>query len=288
MKHLASLFVALATLTLWMSYGCSDKKNNASQDDSLDARIDFVPVDTDTVPVDTMEAIIAETPMPKAADELFDDFLFNFTANKKLQFERVKFPLPVTKGKQTTQLTQQQWKMEKLFMKEGFYTLILDNEKQLSLSKDTTVNHVVVEKVQLDTKTVEQFIFNRENGLWLLTEINHDAMAQNNNASFLDFYARFASDSIFQVHSLSEPVKTTVPDPDDDFKMIDGEFYPEQWQDFQPPVLPKGFIYTIIYGQEYKQSKQKIFIIRGISNGLETEMTFQIKDGKWKLVKLLQ
>ena len=89
MKHLASLFVALATLTLWMSYGCSDKKNNASQDDSLDARVDFVPVDTDTVPVDTMEAIIAETPMPKAADELFDDFLFNFTANKKLQFDLI-------------------------------------------------------------------------------------------------------------------------------------------------------------------------------------------------------
>ena len=77
--------------------------------------------------------------------------------------------------------------------------------------------------------------------------------------------------------AVSEPVKTTVPDPDDDFKMIDGEFYPDQWQDFQPPVLPKGFIYTIIYGQEYKQSKQKIFIIRGISNGLETEMTVQIK-----------
>ena len=96
------------------------------------------------------------------------------------------------------------------------------------------------------------------------------------------------ADSLFQVQSLSEPVKTTVPDPDDDFNMIDGEFYPEQWQDFQPPVLPKGYIYTIIYGQEYKQSKQKIFIIRGISNGLETEMTFQIKDGKWKLVKMIQ
>ena len=274
MKHLASFFVVMATLTLCLSYGCSEKKNNGN-DDTLDVHVDFVPVDTDTVPIDTMESIIAETPMPKAADELFDDFLFNFTANRKLQLERVKFPLPVTKGKQTTMLSQKEWKTEQLFMKQGFYTLILDNEKQLALSKDTTVSHVVVEKVQLDNKTVEQYIFNRENGLWMLTEINHDAIAQNNNASFLDFYARFASDSLFQVQSLSEPVKTTVPDPDDDFNMIDGEFYPEQWQDFQPPVLPKGYIYTIIYGQEYKQSKQKIFISRGISNGLDTEMTFQ-------------
>lgn len=33
--------------------------------------------------------------MPKAADELFDDFLFNFAASRKLQRQRVHFPLPV-------------------------------------------------------------------------------------------------------------------------------------------------------------------------------------------------
>ena len=272
MKHLLSLFLLLVFITLSFSYGCSNRKTSDDPNDTLDVRIDYPPVDTDTVPIDTLESILAETPMPKAADELFDDFLFNFIGNRKLQIERVKFPLPVIKGKKTSYLAQKQWKVEQLFMKQGFYTLILDNEKQLELSKDTTIDHVVVEKVQLDSKTVQQF----------------NGMAQNNNASFLDFYARFAADSLFQVESLSEPVKTTGPDPDDDFHMIDGEFYPEQWQDFQPPVLPKGFIYTIIYGQEYKQSKQKIFIIRGISNGLETEMTFQKKDGKWKLVKLLQ
>lgn len=288
MKHLVPLFFAMMLMMLWMSFGCSGKKTDDNPNDTLNVRIDYQPVDTDIVPIDTLESILAETPMPKAADELFDDFLFNFIGNRKLQIERVKFPLPVIKGKQTTMLTRKQWKMEQLFLKQGFYTMILDNEKQLELSKDTTVNHVVVEKVQLDSKTVEQFVFNREEGLWMLTEINHDAMTQNSNAAFLDFYARFATDSLFQVESLGEPVKTTVPDPDDDFSMIDGEFYPEQWQDFQPQVLPKGFLYTISYGQELKKGKQKIFIIRGISNGLETEMTFQLKEGKWKLVKLLQ
>lgn len=288
MKHLLSFFIVMVLIALSMSYGCSNRKTVDDPGDTLDVRIDFEPVDTDTVPIDTLESILAETPMPKAADELFDDFLFNFIGNRKLQVDRVKFPLPVVRGRQTTYLSRKQWKMEQLFMKQGFYTLILDNEKQLELSKDTAVSHVVVEKVQLDTKMVEQFIFNREEGLWMLTEINHDAMAQNSNASFLDFYARFATDSLFQVESLSEPVKTTVPDPDDDFSMIDGEFYPEQWQDFQPAMLPKGFIYTISYGQELKQGKQKIFIIRGISNGLEMEMTFQKTEGKWKLVKLIQ
>ena len=116
---------------------------------------------------------------------------------------------------------------------------------------------------------------------------DRDAMVQNRNESFLSFYHHFATDSIFQVESLDEPVATIMPDPEDDFTMIDGEFYPEQWEEFRPPVLPSEMIYNIIYGQTYEESTQKVFVIRGISNGLETEMTFRRKDGKWKLVKIV-
>lgn len=45
-------------------------------------------------------------------------------------------------------------------------------------------------------------------------------------------------------------------------------------------------IYNIIYGQTYTESDHKIFVIRGISNGLEVEMTFERKGGKWLLVEL--
>ena len=38
----------------------------------------------DTMATDTLDNIIAEEPLPKAADELFDDFIFNFAANKRL------------------------------------------------------------------------------------------------------------------------------------------------------------------------------------------------------------
>ena len=44
---------------------------------------------------------------------------------------------------------------------------------------------------------------------------------------------------------------------------------------------------NIIYGQKYVRSDQKIFVIRGIANGLETELTFKRIGGKWKLVKLI-
>ena len=53
-----------------------------------------------------------------------------------------------------------------------------------------------------------------------------------------------------------------------------------------PGELPRDMIYNIIYGQTYEHSNQKIFLLRGISNGQEMELTFRRKDGEWKLVKI--
>lgn len=290
MKKLPLLFLAFLMLTTAISTGCSERKtpaNDSIADSDSVAVIDTVaPQDSDTVVLDTMSSIIAATPMPKAADELFDDFLFNFAANNKLQHERVNFPLPVISDNDTSFIEEKQWHMQQFFMTQGYYTLIFDNEKQMELMKDTHISHAVVEKVNLDEDKVEQFTFQRKNGLWTLTDIRQNAMYQNANASFLNFYERFSRDSLFQIASLDQPVKTSLPDPDDDFSYIDGEFYPEQWVDFKPPIMPQHLIYNILYGQEYKQSNKKLFIIRGIANGLETEMTFQMKGGEWKLTKL--
>ena len=52
------------------------------------------------------------------------------------------------------------------------------------------------------------------------------------------------------------------------------------------PSLPHDMIYNIIYGQKYTESNQKIFVIRGIANGLETELTFRRVGGQWELMKL--
>lgn len=289
MKKGALFFLCLSVWMLSMTIGCKDKKPEAVPVDTASvadtvAREDFI---TDTVPEDAMDSLISSTPMPKAADELFDDFLFNFTANKKLQYERVKFPLKVMEGDSESTIEKKDWVIEKFFMKQEFYTLILDEESQLALSKDTTVDHVIIEKIYLKEKSVEQHVFERENGLWMLTGINRNTMYQNPNKSFLNFYEKFASDSLFQIESMNDPVSTILPDPEDDFTMIEGDFHPEQWPEFCPMELPADFIYNVIYGQKYSQTNQKLFVIRGISNGLEVEMTFKNKNGNWKLTKII-
>ena len=283
MKKLSFISVLLALLTIvcFSSVGCTGKKP-ASDADTLASDTTVA----DTQAMDSTEKLIEETPMPKAADELFDDFVFNFAANRKLQLSRVHFPLPVYRNEKVVKtIDKKHWKMEHFFMRQDYYTLIFDNQKQMNLVKDTTIDHVVVEKVFYHKKTVQQFLFNRINGHWMMTSINYKPMYSNKNASFLKFYGKFATDSTFQAEHLHNPVKFVGPDPDDDFSTMTGDIEPETWPAFAPK-LPSSMIYNIIYGQKYNESNQKIFVIRGIANGLETELTFKRIGGKWMLTKL--
>ena len=283
MKKLSLITVMLAVLTIvcFTSVGCTDKKPAPA--------VDSTAADTavaDTQAMDSTEKLIEETPMPKSADELFDDFLCNFAASRKLQMERIHFPLAVYRNdKLKKHIAKRHWKMEHFFMRQDYYTLIFDNHKQMNLMKDTTIDHVVIEKVFYSRKVVQQFLFNRINGQWMMTSINYKPMYQNMNSSFLKFYGSFATDTAFQSRHLHNPVKFTGPDPDDDFSTMTGEIEPETWPAFAPQ-LPHGMIYNIIYGQKYTESSQKIFVIRGIANGMETRLTFKRIGGRWQLMKL--
>ena len=66
---------------------------------------------------------------------------------------------------------------------------------------------------------------------------------------------------------------------------MEGEISADTWEAFAPE-LPKKMLYNIIYGQPRKEGNRKVFVLRGISNGMELEMTFQRKGGAWKLTKL--
>lgn len=266
-------------MVCFSSVGCSGKKPEPVDSDSISAI-------SDTTAADTLDQIIAETPMPSAADELFDDFFFNFAANRKLQMKRIVFPLPVIAGKDTTFLPKKRWKMDHFFMHQDFYTLIFDNMKQMNVVKDTTINHVVVERINLPRRYVKGYVFNRIRGEWKMTSIVKTSLKASKNASFLSFYHKFVRDTVFQVRSVNDPLEFTGPNPDDDFSSMSGILAPEQWLSFAPE-LPSGTIYNVIYGQHYTESNQKIFVIRGIANGLETELTFRRKGGHWKLMKLL-
>ena len=269
-------------LCLLLTFSCTGKKAGVETDVPADSVADSSQV----VIEDTLEQLITETPMPRAADAYFDDFIFNFTANKRLQFERIVFPLRVTEADGKTRMTEKsQWKMEHLFMRQGYYTLLFDDDAQMSHMKDTAVNEAIVEKIMLRKNQVKNYFFHRVRGAWMMYEVRTTPVEENANASFLTFYKRFTTDSVFQVQSINETVEFVGPDPDDDFNVMEGVITPDTWEAFAPQ-LPEKVLYNIVYGKPEAKDNKKIFLMRGVSNGLEVELRFKKVGGKWMLMKM--
>lgn len=273
-------FIAIAAGVLLM-FSCTGNRTGQGGEIPEDSVADS----TDTVETDTMELLITQTPMPRAADAMFDDFLFNFLANKRLQKERIVFPLRIFEGNKVEQMEERQWQMEHLFMRQGYYTLLFNDEQQMALMKDTAVSEAIVEKILLAKNQVKDYMFRRIRGAWMLCEVRVNEMDQNANASFLKFYRKFASDSAFQVKSLNETVQFVGPDPDDDFNMMEGVITADTWEAFAPK-LPAKSIYNVIYGKPQEEGNNKIFLLRGVANGLELELRFKRAGDKWLLMKM--
>ena len=249
-------------------FSCMGKKAGQADDVPTDSVADS----SEVAATDTMELLITETPMPRAADAMFDDFIFNFVANKKLQKERIVFPLRTTEAGKTTTTGKAQWKMERLFMRQGYYTLLFDDEEQM-------------EKIQLKKNRVVNYRFLRVKGAWMMTGIDVTPISENANASFLNFYQKFVNDSVFQLESINETVQFVGPDPDDDFAMMEGVITPDTWEAFAP-ALPVKVLYNIVYGKPKSVGHEMIFLMRGVANGLEVELRFKKVGGKWLLMKM--
>ena len=265
--------------------GC--KQNAPTENGERADDTDSIEIVDDDPTADETDELISEEPMPQAAEELFDDFFFNFASNKRLQKERISFPLLVHSHAKTDTLNREDWHTDHFFMHKEEYTLIFDNEEQMSQVQDTSLEEVVVEKIFLGQGFVQQYLFRKNNGSWMLVEIHKQTLSLNPNASFLAFYRRFVTDSVFQHQSLNEEIHFVGPDPDDEFNQMEGVITPDFWRAFAPE-LPRDTIYNIVYGKRKPSSTKKIFVIRGISNGQEVEMTFHHEHDKWKLTKLME
>lgn len=278
-------FITGCLLLLLAMFSCMGNKTKPSDTD-VTADTIVQQAETDSVKRDTLEQLISETPMPTTADELFDDFVFNFAANPNLQLQRIRFPLIVREEDGTDTISREGWQTEHFFMRQGYYTLLLDNTSQVDQVKDTDISHVAIEKIFLDKRSVKQYIFERTDGLWMMTGIKTMPLADNANADFLMFYEHFVTDSLFQAHSLNPVVEFVGPDPDNDDEQMEGIITDDTWPAFAPE-LPSKMIYNIVYDHIGHSSDQKVFLLRGIANGLELQMTFKRKDGRWKLTKLI-
>jgi len=283
-------FLFFVPFLFWMLTACQERKASTNAMDEADnQQPGFVTNDSlapDSLSPDSQEQLIESTEMQHTADELFDDFVFNFAANRRLQMQRIHFPLPeVLSGGNTVGIQRELWHMEHFFMRQDYYTLIFDSEQQMEAVSDTAISDAIVERIHLNRHTIKRFVFRREQGKWMLRAIHHQEMGASQNASFLSFYERFANDSIFQREHLADVIAFSAPDPEDDFVTMEGVITPETWEAFAPD-LPESVIYNIVYGKCQHGDEHKIFIIRGIANDSQEELSFDHIGGQWMLTAL--
>lgn len=268
---------ALAALAV---SACGHKKTTVDPFEQLTSMVDSAAHKADTVPLPVVEEI-----KPIEADELFDDFIFNYAQDHELQLQRTKFPLPYYKEDSPLKIEKAFWKHDDLFSKENAYTLLFDNEEQMDLVGDTTLMSVQVEWIYLKTRTIKKYYFEKLKGVWMLEAINLRKMATDEPADFIAFYTRFATDSLFQQKHIAPRLQFVTIDPDDEFSILETTLDAGQWTAFSPQ-LPKERLSNIDYGQHISpQSHTRILKINGIGNGYSNLFYFRRQGESWELYR---
>lgn len=272
-----SILWALVALTV---SACGQKKAAIDPFESLTSMVDSVAQQADTVHLPEVEE-----PQPIEADELFDDFIFNYAQDHVLQLQRTIFPLPYYNEDVPLKIEKAYWKHDDLFCKENAYTLLFDKEEQMDLVGDTTLKSVQVEWIFLKTRMMKKYYFEKLKGVWMLEAINLRKLTADDPADFIDFYARFATDSLFQMEHIAQRLQFVTIDPDDEFSILETTLDAGQWAAFSPQ-LPKDRLSNIDYGQHVSsQSNTRILKINGIGNGFSNLFYFRRLDESWELYR---
>ena len=235
---------------------------------------------------DTLHLFEEEEP-PAAVDELFDDFFYNFIDDARFQGQRIAYPLPCKEGDESEKLTKQDWAQYDHFKNQEVLSVLYEREQDYALSKDTSMQHVGVEWIQLKDDDVERFQFNRVGGKWMLTEIDKKKRGNMPNGDFLNFYAKFMADTVFQGKSLAEPLKVILTSDDGEEEPQEEFLTVEEWFEMRHSLpLPTEEIVNVDYGQACISQNKKTLLLQGISNGMQMKFKFNKDGDNWKLMEI--
>jgi len=119
--------IILGAVALVLLSSCNNKKAKIDPFKSLTNLVDSASEAADSTANDSVQ----ELPRPIKADETFDDFIFSFASDIRLQQKRIHFPLTFINGNSVSQIEQQFWKKDNLFTKQSYYTMIFDKESDM-------------------------------------------------------------------------------------------------------------------------------------------------------------
>ena len=222
-----------------------------------------------------------------ALDGVFNDFLFAYLHNRALRQERTANPIRLEHTSRPAEMLEEfDPEFEFGFLSGEYFTTLYGNASQMMAEDDEEMDEdstVSLQRINLNDGTIRNFQFQREQGHWQLDAIREATFDDDDLGDFLRFYAQFCSDSLFQLHSVANPLRIVIQDSEDGEGSINGIIDASQWQSFCSEV-PSGIISNIRKGQRYGQHR---IVLRksGLSNGLQEVFTFTREKGNWRLTK---
>ena len=220
-------------------------------------------------------------------DGVFNDFLFAYLHSHSLRRERTAKPLRLEHvGRPAEMLEEFDPEFEFSFLSGEYFTTLYAAVSQMQAEDNEAFEEdsiVSLQRINLNDGTIRNFMFQREEGRWKLDAIHEETFTEDDLCDFLDFYARFCTDSLFQAQSIADPLRIVLQDPDDEEGSIDGIIDADQWQTFCPEI-PSGIISNIRKGQNYN-GHRVVLKKSGLSNGLQEVFTFTKERTGWHLTK---
>ena len=270
-------------LALVLCTSCGNGKNGTDPFDALTRMVDSVGFPSTSVSAIDSAVVLK----PLEADELFDDFIFNYALDRTLQMQRTVFPLPYDCNGELKRIEKDAWQHDNLFAEQNFYTLMFDRERDMDVVGDTALTSVQVEWLYLQQREVQRYYFQRKRGMWMLDSISRHKIPEEENmrSGFISFYARFVTDSLYQRQHIHSPLMFVTLDPDDEFSILETTLDVDQWYAFRP-IMPIDPLSNICYGQPNNpNSSTKILKVNGIGNGYSNIFYFRKRHGEWELYK---
>ena len=121
---------------------------------------------------------------PTEADELFDDFVFNYASDTTLQRQRTYFPLPYVVDGEQRVIKGVEWEHDSLFLRQNMYLLLFDRETDMDIVGDTALTKAKVEWFYLKNQHVKRYNFERNRGIWMLTHVDQYRMENEDRNGF--------------------------------------------------------------------------------------------------------
>lgn len=234
---------------------------------------------------DTLVYVIPETPLTEAVDESFPDFLYSFLNRKSFQRQRAAYPVEIRdeSGMVVETLRNGRSVSEAVRLPEqDWFVMLMAQEADPYDYLDQDVESAEMQVVSLASGRIRSYAFNRLPDGWKLTGISERTAREER--AFLDFYHRFATDSIYRSSHLAEEIYISIPSPEDDMETINGNIDPDQWDVFTPE-LPEGDILVLDIGTALDDHRGVKLVKCGVATSMMEILTFEKNMDEWKLVR---